>query len=58
MTGGAMHSGGGHANHGNQERVSDPGTISTGVCAIIQEEKKEEKGRAKDKTLGYRYLRR
>ena len=58
MTGGAVQSGGGHVNHGNQERVRDLGIISTGVCGIIQEEKKEEKGRAKEKTLGYRYLRR
>lgn len=53
-----MHSGGGHVNHGNQERVRDLGIISNGVCGIIQEEKKEEKGRAKEETLGYRYLRR
>lgn len=56
MTGGAVQTGGGHVNHGNQERVRDLGIISTGI--IIQEEKKEEKGRAKEKTLGYRYLRR
>lgn len=45
MTGGAVQSGRwAGVNHGNQERVRDLGIISTGVCGIIQEEKKEEKG--------------
>ena len=59
-----MHSGVGHVNRRPLEirrgglRVRDLEIISIGVCEIIQEEKKEEKERAKKKTLGVQVFQR